>query len=97
MDTDKKATEQHSGNNLFFHRDSLLVRVVFGSPYNVRSYLLGLIRAWNSELATILLCVRSILEMGLWFDLVHYCVYRIEESMDETLFEEMDEDSAVVH
>ena len=51
----------------------------------------------ESELATIILCVRSMLEMGLWFDLVHYCAYRIEESMDEALLEEMDEDAAVVH
>ena len=51
----------------------------------------------ESELATILLCVRSILEMGLWSDLVRYCVYRIEESMDETLLKDLDEDSAVIH
>ena len=35
--------------------------------------------------------------MLVWSDLVRYCVYRIEESMEETLLEEMDEDSAVVH
>ena len=51
----------------------------------------------EAELATIILCVRSIIEMGCWTDLVRYCVYRIEESMDETLLEEVDEDSAVVH
>ena len=51
----------------------------------------------EAELATIILCVRSIIEMGCWSDLVHYCVYRIEESMDETLLEEVDEDSAVIH
>ena len=51
----------------------------------------------ESELATIILCVRSIIEMGCWSDLVRYCVYRIEECMDETLLEEMDEDSAVIH
>ena len=51
----------------------------------------------ESELATIILCVRSIIEMGCWSDLVRYCVYRIEESMDETLLEEMDEESAVIH
>ena len=51
----------------------------------------------EAELATIILCVRSMLEMGLWFDLVHYCAYRIEESMDEALLEDLDEDSAVVH
>ena len=50
-----------------------------------------------SELATIILCIRSLVEIGCWSDLVRYCVYRIEESMDETLLEEMDEDSAVVH
>jgi hypothetical protein len=51
----------------------------------------------EAELATIILCVRSIIEMGCWTDLVRYCVYRIEESMDETLLEEMDEESAVIH
>ena len=51
----------------------------------------------EAELATIILCVRSIIEMGCWSDLVRYCVYRIEESMDETLLEEMDEEFAVVH
>ena len=51
----------------------------------------------ESELATIILCVRSIIEMGCWSDLVRYCVYRIEESIDETLLEDLDENSAVVH
>ena len=51
----------------------------------------------EAELAAIILCVRGMLEMGLWFDLVHYCAYRIEESMDEALLEEMDAESAVVH
>ena len=51
----------------------------------------------EAELATIILCVRSLVEIGCWSDLVRYCVYRIEESMDETLLEEMDEESAVVH
>ena len=51
----------------------------------------------EAELATIILCVRSIIEMGCWSDLVRYCVYRIEESIDETLLEDLDEDSAVVH
>jgi hypothetical protein len=51
----------------------------------------------ETELATIILCVRSIIEIGCWTDLVHYCVYRIEESMDETLLEDLDEESAVVH
>jgi hypothetical protein len=49
------------------------------------------------ELATILLCVRSLVEIGCWSDLVRYCAYRIEESMDETLLEDLNEDSAVVH
>ena len=51
----------------------------------------------EAELATIILCVRSLVEIGCWSDLVRYCVYRIEESMDETLLEEMDAESAVVH
>ena len=51
----------------------------------------------DAELATIILCVRSLIEMGCWTELVHYCAYRIEESLDETLLEEMDEDSAVIH
>ena len=51
----------------------------------------------EAELATIILCVRSLVEIGCWSDLVRYSVYRIEESMDETLLEEMDEDSAVIH
>ena len=51
----------------------------------------------EAELATIILCIRSLVEIGCWSDLVRYCVYRIEESMDETLLEAMDEDSAVIH
>ena len=51
----------------------------------------------DAELATIILCVRSLIEMGCWTELVHYCAYRIEESLDETLLEDLDEDSAVVH
>ena len=51
----------------------------------------------EAELATIILCVRSLVEIGCWSDLVRYSAYRIEESMDETLLEEMDEDSAVIH
>ena len=51
----------------------------------------------ESELATIILCIRSLVEIGCWSDLVRYCVYRIEESMDETLLEDLDEDSAVIH
>jgi hypothetical protein len=50
----------------------------------------------EAELATILLCVKSLCEIGCWTELVHYCTYRIEESLDEAL-EEMDEDSAVIH
>ena len=51
----------------------------------------------EAELATIILCIRSLVEIGCWSDLVRYCVYRIEESMDETLLEELEEDSAVIH
>ena len=51
----------------------------------------------EAELATILLCVRSLVEIGCWTELVHYCAYRIEESLDETLLEDLDEDSAVIH
>ena len=51
----------------------------------------------ESELATIILCVRSIIEMGCWSDLVRYCVHRIEESMDDTNLENLDEESAVIH
>ena len=51
----------------------------------------------EAELATIILCIRSLVEIGCWTELVHYCAYRIEESMDETLLEALDEDSAVVH
>ena len=51
----------------------------------------------EAELATIILCIRSLVEIGCWTELVHYCAYRIEESLDEALLEEMDEDSAVVH
>jgi len=51
----------------------------------------------EAELATIILCVKSLCEIGCWSDLVRYCAYRIEESMDETLLEALDEDSAVVH
>jgi hypothetical protein len=50
----------------------------------------------EAELATILLCVKSLCEIGCWSELVHYCTYHIEESLDEAL-EEMDEDSAVIH
>ncbi len=51
----------------------------------------------EAELATILLCVKSLCEIGCWSELVHYCTYRIEESLDEALLEKMDEDSAVIH
>ena len=51
----------------------------------------------EAELATIILCIRSLVEIGCWTELVHYCAYRIEESMDETLLEELEEDSAVIH
>ncbi len=51
----------------------------------------------EAELATLILCVSSLIEIGCWSDLVRYCVYSIEESIDETLLEEMEEDSAVIH
>ena len=51
----------------------------------------------EAELATLLLCVKSLCEIGCWTELVHYCAYRIEESLEETALEELDEDSAVVH
>ena len=31
----------------------------------------------EAELATILLCVRSLIEIGCWTGLVNYCAYRI--------------------
>ena len=46
----------------------------------------------EAELATIILCVRSIIEIGCWTDLVNYCAYRIEESLEEKLLENMDSD-----
>ena len=46
----------------------------------------------EAELATIILCVRSLVEMGCWSDLVNYCAYRIEESLEEKLLENMDSD-----
>ena len=46
----------------------------------------------EAELATILLCIRSLVEIGCWTELVHYCAYRIEESLEERLLEEMDSD-----
>ena len=51
----------------------------------------------EAELATILVCVKSLCEIGCWSELVHYCAYRIEESLDEALLEEMDAESSVVH
>ena len=51
----------------------------------------------EAELATIILCIRSLVEIGCWPELVRYCVYRIEETRDETLLEDLDEDSAVIH
>ena len=51
----------------------------------------------EAELATIILCIRSLVEIGCWPDLVRYCVYRIEESMDETSLEELEKGSAVIH
>jgi len=51
----------------------------------------------EAQLATIILCIRSLVEIGCWPDLVRYCVYRIEESMDDTNLENLDEESAVIH
>ena len=51
----------------------------------------------EAELATILLCVKSLCEIGCWTELVHYCTYRIEESLEESALEELEEDSAVIH
>jgi len=51
----------------------------------------------EAELATILLRVKSLCEIGCWTELVHYCAYRIEESLEETALEDLDEDSAVIH
>jgi len=51
----------------------------------------------EAELATILLCVKSLCEIGCWSELVNYCAYRIEESIEEAVLEDLDEDSAVVH
>ena len=51
----------------------------------------------EAELATIILCVRSLIEIGCWTELVHYCTYRIEESLEESALEELEEDSAVIH
>jgi membrane protein YdbS with pleckstrin-like domain len=46
----------------------------------------------ETELATIILCIRSIVEIGVWPELVRYCVHRITETMDETLLENMESD-----
>ena len=46
----------------------------------------------EAELATIILCVRSIIEIGYWTDLVNYCAYSIEETLEERLLEDMDSD-----
>ena len=51
----------------------------------------------EAELATIILCIRSLVEIGCWPELVRYYVYRIEESMDETSLEELEKGSAVIH
>ena len=51
----------------------------------------------EAELATIIVCIRSLVEIGCWPDRVRYCVYRIEESMDEASLEELEKGSAVIH
>ena len=50
----------------------------------------------EEELATIVLCTQCLLEMGLWTDLVRYCICKIEESAEERLFEETEE-AEVLH
>ncbi len=44
----------------------------------------------EAELATIIFCVRSLVEIGCWSDLVMYCVHRIEEAMEETSRKDLD-------
>ena len=44
----------------------------------------------EAELATIILCAKSLVEMGCWTELVNYCAYRIEESIEEAVLEELD-------
>ena len=46
----------------------------------------------ETELATIILCVRSLVEIGVWPELERYCLHRITETMDETLLETMESD-----
>ena len=45
----------------------------------------------EEELATLVLCSRCLVEMGMWTDLVAYCMYKIEESeesVEERILEE---------
>ena len=51
----------------------------------------------EAELATIVLCIRSLVEIGCWPELVRYCVYRIEETRDEILLDDLDEESVSMH
>ena len=44
----------------------------------------------ETELATIMLCIRSLVEIGVWPELVRYCVHGITETMDEILLENME-------
>ena len=46
----------------------------------------------ETELATIILCIRSLVEFGVWPELLRYCVHRITQTMDETLLENLDSD-----
>ena len=46
----------------------------------------------EEELATLVLCSRCLVEMGLWTDLVAYCIYKIEESAEERILEEAETD-----
>ena len=77
---------QHSTKTV--NPSALMSRWLFGNPFTVWEI------AHNS---IIILCISSLVEIGCWTDLVRYCVYRIEEFMDETLLENLDEESAVIH
>ena len=50
----------------------------------------------EEELATIVLCGRCLVEMGLWTDLVRYCNFKIEEYGDQR-FDDEDEEPEVLH
>ena len=44
----------------------------------------------EEELATVVMCITCLVEMGCWSDLVRYCVYTIEERQEQQLLEEVD-------